>query len=136
MAFLVHQIFQIIIFMCACMDSSTIYQGQFYILLLPLSSHCHSSFKIKNKESYFDLKGCMPHLYHKGLCSTILDKLGEVGGDEDGEDDCIQSAFYCLTDLCNVDNTAQVKCILPLSFKVSGALHCLADFVLSVEMCD
>ena len=66
-----------------------------------------SLFQVKNKKSYFDLKGCFDHNDHVEICDALRNQLALVTDDE--ENGCELYPYYCVTDLCNTSSTAQVE---------------------------
>jgi len=63
--------------------------------------------KIKSKESYFSLKGCMNHNSHVGVCEAIKRSVLNGGDVEDGDVDCEIEAYYCITNFCNESKLGQ-----------------------------
>jgi len=66
--------------------------------------------QVSNRDAYFDLKGCMPFNFHQGICEKILDMLAdnEVTGENQEENDCTLSAYYCVDNLCNTSNVGLI----------------------------
>lgn len=81
------------------------------LMATPVEEECNRGYicaeleitlKIKSKESYFDLKGCMWNNDHAGVCNAIKKAVGS-GVDEMSDDDvdCELEASYCITNFCN-----------------------------------
>jgi len=99
--------------------------------------------KLKNKESTYDVRGCMQRQAHEHLCKAILDKLGDLGDDKEyGEIDCKQSASYCVDSLCNNSLRAKTKKTIamavgaPMGIAVVSALVLLIFKMVMMTCCN